>query len=428
MSDLTSLQPINRTDFEVTVEEVGAARINAVPVPIRDMDDHARIVLPALPFLGWERTTGLWDDDWPEWLKRKAVGRTIYLRQKQGTLEAYEGWLDLLGADVVDVVRPPVGAFATEGQTKEQRLAFLARFAQLRITLHRAPGPGDAGTFYGSPYRAGDSNSFVGANFAVPGTADQRYGRKATIVDKGVTTEALWSKIGSAGGDVTIPVERVVIPGIARPSEPFVDQMFVGDGKLFAEPFETTSRSLTLGVDRSPTSLVKLPLVSREATPLEVVSVTPERVSETTLMADRPMLVDGFVGGFAYMNTAPDRYYDRFYIFDRSRSPSVSSDSYGTFVGHSYAEITPFSAELRVHYPGSAAGMDAYAGGFVGAFPAPSSGRLEKIANAVRASKAARDKIYFTAQTKRKRTLEDGIPLDGTYGFGDLIEIARGSA
>ncbi|MGE1157140.1 phage tail protein I, partial [Pseudomonas kitaguniensis] len=79
----------------------------AIPIPIRDADDHEKIIADALPFLAWERTVGVWDDNWPEWLKRKAIGKSIYLRQRTGTLEAYEGWLDLLGANVVDVVAPP---------------------------------------------------------------------------------------------------------------------------------------------------------------------------------------------------------------------------------------------------------------------------------------------------------------------------------
>ena len=429
MNAFVSLQPINRTDLEVLLEEAGADRIAGIPVPIRDMDDPDKIPADALPFLAWARAVGVWDDNWPGWLKRKAIRNSVYLRQRTSTLEAYEGWLDLLGADVVDVIAPPGGCFATEGQTKEQKLAFLERFAQLRITLRRAPGPGDEGTFYAAPYRAGEVGSYAGANFAVPGTARQRYGRKAIIVDHGVETEVIWSTAGVVESDGGIvPVERITVPGEARGSEPFVGTVFVGGSRSFAEPFETTSRILTLGPDRSPQTSVRLPMVERQANPLEVVSVTPERVSERSETADQPMMTGGMVGDFIYMNTAPDRYYDRFYLFDEDRVPLTQTSSYGTFIGYSWTEITPFTAELRVHYPGETSERSAYAGAFVDMIPEPSSGRLERIATAVRAGKAARDKTYFTAQTKRTRTLQDGIPLDGSYHLGDLIDIARGSA
>ncbi|MDA5627775.1 MULTISPECIES: phage tail protein I [Agrobacterium] len=430
MNDFTSIQPeSNRTDFEVVVEELGALRTDAIPIPIRDADDHEKIIADALPFLAWERTVGVWDDNWPEWLKRKAIGKSIYLRQRTGTLEAYEGWLDLLGANVVDVVAPPGGCFATSGQTKEQRLEFLKRFAQLRITLRRSPGPGDAGTFYASPYRPGAGDSFIGSNFAVPGTARQRYGRKATVVDQGVETEVIWSTAGKVEVDgILTPVERITVPGIARSSEPFVGAMFLGAERSFAEPFETTSRILTLGPDRSPQTNVRMPLIERPANDLDVVSIKPERVSEGAETVERPMMVDGFIGDFLYINTAAERYYDRFYLFDEDRVPISQTTSYGTFIGYSWTEISPFTAELRVHYPGTAAPRSAYVGGIVGMFPEPSSGRLARIATAVRAGKSARDKIFFTAQTKRSRSLEDGIPLDGTYRLGDLIDIARGSA
>lgn len=429
MSAFQTLLPLNRTRAQTSIEAAISGRLHDIPIPIPDIDDPARIPASALPFLAWARTVGVWDDAWPEWKKRRAAERAIYLRQRGGTLEALKGWIELLDAEVVDAVLPPGGCFATTGQTKEQRLAFLSRFAQLRITLRRSPGPGDAGCFYASPFRPGMAPSFVGSHFAVPGTARQRYGRKATIVDNGVEREVLWaaSAIVDASGAAT-PIERITVPGLARPSEPFVGSIFAGAGNVFAEPFETTSRILTLGPDRSPQTSVRLPLVDRQANALDVVTVTPERVSERAETAERPMMAGGFVGDFAYMNTAADRYYDRFYLFDASRVPMRQTASYGTFVGYSWAEITPFSAELRVSYPGSTSEKTAHVGGFVGMFPEPSSGRLSKLANAVRAGKAARDKVFFTAQTKRTRTLEDGIPLDGSYHFGDLIHIARGSA
>ncbi|MGE1157087.1 hypothetical protein, partial [Pseudomonas kitaguniensis] len=111
------------------------------------------------------------------------------------------------------------------------------------------------------------------------------------------------------------------------------------------------------------------------------------------------------IGDFLYINTAAERYYDRFYLFDEDRVPISQTTSYGTFIGYSWTEISPFTAELRVHYPGTAAPRSAYVGGIVGMFPEPSSGRLARIATAVRAGKSARDKIFFTAQTKRSRSL-----------------------
>lgn len=431
MTEFASILPAGRTPFEAAIEEAVGRRIEAVPVPIRDMDDPLRVVPDALPFIAWARSVGIWDDEWPEWLKRKAVNRAVYLRQRGGSLEAYEGWLDLLGAEIVDTVIPPIGSYATKGQTQAQRRAFLRRFAELRITLRRTPGPGDVGTFYASRRRPGEPGGFVGLNFAIAGTARLRYGRRATIVDQGVETEVLWSLAGRVEADNRVtPVERIVVPGKARPSEPFVGALFVGGPRSFAERFNTTSRILTLGPDRAPQTTGRYPLVSREANPLEVLSITPERVSERSETAARPMVAGGQIGSFAYPNTASERYYDRFYLFDPDRVPHRQTASYGTFVGYSRAEATPFRAELRISYPGQNPQRQARVGGVVGVgmFPRPSSGRLGRIANAVRASKSARDKVFFTAQTKRLQTLEDGIPLDGSFRFGNLITIARGSS
>jgi len=428
MTEFASLQPGNRGVAEVELERVGAGRISGIPNPIRSVGDPLETPASTLPFVAWERAVGVWDDEWPEWLKRKAAERSIYLRQRTGTLEAYEGWLDLLGATIVEVIAPPGGCFATAGRTEEDRKALLARFAQLRITFRRSPGPGDDGCFYALSGASGGVSSHIGHEFAVPGTAVRRRGRRATIVDGGTETEVSWAAEGLADASgQEIPIERIVIPGQARPGEPFVGRGFIGDGLTVAEDEGTTSRALVLGPDRSPVAAAETPLINRGQQYAAVVSIVPERVSERSETAERPVMIGGMVGDFVYPGDASERYYDRYYLYDESRITVDLSVGYGTFVGHSYAEITPFSAELRIDFPGQASGMSSYIGSFVGMIPEPSSGRLQKIGAAVRAGKSARDKISYTAQTKRIRLLQDGIPLDGTYSLGGYIEIARGA-
>ena len=62
MTDFVSILPeTNRTDFEVSAEEISHARIAGIPIPIRDADDPDKIISEALPFLAWERTVGVWD-------------------------------------------------------------------------------------------------------------------------------------------------------------------------------------------------------------------------------------------------------------------------------------------------------------------------------------------------------------------------------
>lgn len=424
------LPPNNRTDLEEALDRAIGRRINSIPVPIRDMDDASAIPVAALPYLAWGRAAGLWDDDWPEWLRRRVAERSIHLRRIGGTLPAIEGWLEFLGAEVVDAVIPPAGCFATGGQTVEQRQEFLGRFAELRITLRRSPGPGDTGTVYAATNGAGDPGGFVGANFALISTASDRYGRKATIVDGGEEVEVSWSlAAGVNASGVATEVERVVIPGDARPSEPFAGEFFAGTASgPVAEPHKTTSRIFAIGPDRSPQSGFRYALIEETATPLDVLSVTPERVSQASETAARPAMAGEYVGSFAYQNTAAERYFDRYRIFDADRVPVRQTASYGTFVGYSRAKLTPFRAEIRVAYPGDEPETSARVDGFVGGFPMPTSGRLGRVADAVRAGKSWRDKTFFTIETKRLRTLADGIPLDGSFRFGGLIEIARGSS
>lgn len=428
MTNAATILPTNRTGTEVALELAPGMRVEQMPVPVRDMDDPDRIVSDGVDFLAWGRSVRLWRDDWPEWKKRAAAKIAVYLRQRGGSLTALRGWISLLDAEIVDAVTPPAGCYATGGLTAEQRRAFLAQFAELRITLRRSPGPGDPGVGYASPRRPLFPNGYAGKQFARVGTARLRYGRKATIFDEGVSTEVLWSLAGIVEADnYTTPVERITIPSKARVTEPFVAKGFVGWKEHgFAEQLATTSKILTLGVDRVPQVNDRFSLYSG-VSQIDVVSIVPERVSERAETAKKPQIVGHKIGGFAYINTAAERYYDRFHLFDPARVSSYQSSAYGTFVGISRVEITPFRADLRVNFPGGSPEKATRVNGFVGGFIQPPSGRLNKIADAVRAGKAARDKIFFTAQTKRKRTIADGIPINGTYRFGDLITIARGS-
>lgn len=430
MTEFASLQPNNRDAAEVELERAGTGRIAAIPNPIRDMDDAAAIPEVALPFLAWGRAAGLWDDTWPTWKKRRLAQEAVRLRQRGGTLPAIEGWLSFLDAEVVDRAVPPAGAFATRSQTPEERAEWLSRFAQLRIHTRFAPGPGDPGSFYAVSGPTGSKPaSFVGHSIAVVSSSRLRYGRRAVIWDHGDETEVIWSTtaITDAAG-VAIPVDRVVVPGQPRAGEAFVGRVFAtasgSAGAAFAEPLQTTSRILTLDAGELGWTAGNAVLSSGSA--LHLQSTLPERVSERGETSRRVMFVGGFVGSYVGRDTSLDRYYERYYLFDASRSPARETTAYGTFVGYTRVGIEPFTARIRVRMQQTASRHLAHVGGFVGSFAAQPSNRLTRIAEAVRAGKAGRDRISITAQTMRTRRLSDGIPLDGSYRVGDLITIPTG--
>ena len=110
-----------------------AAGIQDIPVPTHLVRRPYEVPAAFLPHLAWEVSLDVWFDDWPEWRKRRATAKSIELHRLKGTLAGIKGWLDLLGAELVEAVIPPEGCFATRGRTIAEKQAFAGNFAQLRL-------------------------------------------------------------------------------------------------------------------------------------------------------------------------------------------------------------------------------------------------------------------------------------------------------
>lgn len=413
------LLPDNASPLEKTFAAAGQ-RIQQIPVPIDLLKRPFEVPLAFLPHLAWEMSVDFWKTDWPEWRKRRIVANSVALHRIKGTLPALKLAASLIGGEVVEAVIPPQKAFALAPRTPEQKRAYLARFAQLRVYLFQIKGEGEHRATYAG-YRC------VGRGFARPSTARQRYGRKASIVDGSSETFCSWSTLAGVNvTDTAIAVERIVVPAPRRRSEAIVGRMFAGGRSSFAQPLKTESRILTLGVDRTPVLTQNLPLVSSDrSNQLAVVSLKPERVYGRAPAQSRTSFVGKSARRFVAPNSAALRIYDRFYLFDPVRVDQTRRISAGTFVGRTRVAFDAYRAEIRVSFPGTRTRKQwSKVGGFVGGFATQAAGRMHEVGQALRAASALRDKVLFTTKCHRPRALADGIPLDGSYSFGDLIAIA----
>ena len=79
MSD--SLLPPNATAAEVAIE-AAAARVGAVPVPIRDSWNPATCPAALLPWLGWAFSVDDWDPQWSEERQRAVVAAAVEVHRR----------------------------------------------------------------------------------------------------------------------------------------------------------------------------------------------------------------------------------------------------------------------------------------------------------------------------------------------------------
>lgn len=110
-----SLLPPNATDFERALE-AASARIGEVPANLRDLWNPQTCPVAFLPWLAWAVSVDVWDEAWPEAVKRATIAASIPLHRIKGTVSAVKLSLAPLGlsSDVIEwFAAVPTGAPGT---------------------------------------------------------------------------------------------------------------------------------------------------------------------------------------------------------------------------------------------------------------------------------------------------------------------------
>jgi len=107
MSDPASLLPKNATEQEKTMEMVASVRLEAIPVPLRDLFNPALIQADLLPWLAWALNTLEWRSDFTEQQQRDAIAISIDVHNELGTRASLRRGLDSIGltnANIIELV------------------------------------------------------------------------------------------------------------------------------------------------------------------------------------------------------------------------------------------------------------------------------------------------------------------------------------
>ncbi|CCO22224.1 phage tail protein I [Maridesulfovibrio hydrothermalis] len=94
-----SLLPPNASKLERDFSEV-VARIGELHIPIDDLWNPETCPLGLLPYLAWALSVDVWDEDWPEDVKRAVVRESVAIHRIKGTPGAVEKMCAALGYDV----------------------------------------------------------------------------------------------------------------------------------------------------------------------------------------------------------------------------------------------------------------------------------------------------------------------------------------
>lgn len=103
MSDrlpLATILPSNAMPLQRALDLASGARLDEMPVDIRDLWSAERCPAPLLGWLAWALSVDHWDDSWTEAQKRKVIGASYDIHRVKGTIGAVRRALDALGIHV----------------------------------------------------------------------------------------------------------------------------------------------------------------------------------------------------------------------------------------------------------------------------------------------------------------------------------------
>jgi Phage tail protein (Tail_P2_I) len=124
----------SHTGFEAALADTDAERItDTYAEAIIDIWNPWAIAYEHLPFLAWATGVNLWEHWWSEEQQRSWVARQWYLKSIRGTRAGLDEFVSAVGGSVKRCVVPPARAYATARMTEAERIAYVARFPQLRI-------------------------------------------------------------------------------------------------------------------------------------------------------------------------------------------------------------------------------------------------------------------------------------------------------
>jgi phage tail P2-like protein len=93
---VSTLLPPNASQLEQLAAQ-SLARIERVPIPIRDLVNPDRCPVELLPYLAWAFSVDRWDSNWSEAIKRQVIKTSYYVHSRKGTIGALRRVVEPLG-------------------------------------------------------------------------------------------------------------------------------------------------------------------------------------------------------------------------------------------------------------------------------------------------------------------------------------------
>jgi phage tail P2-like protein len=428
-----ALLPNNRTPLERALEGVSAARFPLPTELVAAVWNPDTCPADLLPYLAWGLSVDLWDDNWHETTKREACRNALRLHRLKTTPAGIKAHVKVAGSEVLKIIRPPAREFRRGAMNDEQRAAWLDSLPQVRIYPFFKRSIAKSRSFFSGP--AGKQFfGYVGAAVELDGMTDEDgtalggdlgatagdvpgrplkflrstrgfnlYGRKATIYDQGIEVDV------TLGTTDEHEVERVHIR--RKPANiTFYGGSHYGAGYMRPTEAQTNVITVQLAADAQP-----FPVNPS----MEPVNVRPQRIAQGRI-APAGISFFGGRGRFMKSTFGPLMLYDRIALNDPTRTGKMRKVR--SFHGRGRYGIDPFTAELQIRVPMVRQRRRLARWHGAGYRKAPNMAPLNKAIEAVRVSKAFRDKVLINTATQGPVKFGGGLRF-GEFVFGQIKEV-----
>ncbi len=414
-----TLLPQNRTAFEEAADLTGA-RISDLPLDVPKLVQPFAVPAPFLPWVAWGLSVDFWEKEWPEDKHRLMLARSLRMHSKKGTATAIAEGIAIMGGEVRRFIVPPSKTHLSPAFTPEEREAYLALFAQLRVYPFVERGE----AIWPSPYLSaptGKASTFLGPFRAVSKSASQ-YTRTAKLLDRGAETtltlrEVRTERVGTFAAtnyDEVIlgpkATKAIHLNAPPRARGFLVDDM--GVAKRIIRIPRDASYEFRLGRETYTTVLPRA----------ELIDVRPQFVAERHAGQGGAVYAGGgsrIGGGFLPPTISWRHLFERWHIHDPERIPIERRRS--LHLGFSRLGMPPYNAEANVRLLGKKPWR--ITGRFVqGHLVATSKKPIADACQAVRITKSLRDKILLNTKTFRAVRSGDRQTVGNTV-VGEFIEV-----
>jgi phage tail P2-like protein len=441
----------NASGLEKSLATVDAYRLTVTYAElVKDQWDPWRISYRNLGYLAWAQGVNLWEDDWDEMFRRWWVANQWTFKYYRGSDLGLKMAVEAVNGKIVRLTRPPALFYPGAALTEAERLAYVARFPQLRLYPY-APRPQLPWLNYlgGVTYKGGPPHYVHNGRFFGPlrkfyptnFNAGGQYLRACTVFEPrtGLETQCTVRRVYGvlAGHQKPIYYDEITLP--ARHDNHFYPG---ADNKYYLLPKNyplnhTRRHAVVLGaLDATAERLVRVPrdgslditqwqAIFQTIVPdLNPLKVRPEWVYVKHPWHKYQFYCNRTIGRKRYLvkSDAWMYLYERWYLFDPTRLPDYRTAN--TYMGRSRFGIRKYSAEAKIaafwHWPK----RYSYYGGFMGPgrfFAPQNTKRIEQLHRAVTASMAARDTIAINTRVKRQIQIRDVTLLDGRFAAGQWI-------